>query len=179
VACSSGGALAIDYALKYPQKVDGLALVGAVVGGFSYSNHMRTRGGHIPESFENDLEENLYYATRDPYLIYEKNTGAKNTAVELLKAFPPRIHRRPNFVRPDIPPSKRLNEIEVPTLILVGEFDIPDVHAVSGALSNGIPNSRRLLIPASGHLIPMEQPAQFNQAVEDFIQATLFGSGSL
>jgi len=179
VACSSGGALAIDFTLTYPQKVDGLVLVGAVVGGFSYSDHMRTRGGHIPERFENDLEENLYYAIDDPYLIYEKNTGVKKAAVELLKAFPQRMLRRPNFVRPDIPPSKRLSEIEVPTLILVGEFDIPDVHAVSGALSNGIPNSRRLVIPASGHLIPMEQPDQFNQAVEDFIQASLFGSGNL
>ena len=149
------------------------------MGGFSYTSHMRTRGGHLPESFENDMEENLYYVRDDPYLIYEKNTGVKIAAVELLKAFPQRIHRRPNFVRPDIPPSQRLHEIKVPTLILIGEFDIPDVHAVSGALSNGIPNSRRYVIPASGHLIPMEQPAEFNQRVSAFLKATLSSSGSL
>jgi len=173
VACSSGGALAIDFTLECPEKVDALVLVGAVVGGFSYSSHMRTRGGHVPESFENDQEENLYYATDDPYLIYEQNTEAKKTAVDLLSAFPQRIQRRPNFVRPDIPPSQRLHEIEVPTLILVGEFDIPDVHAVSGALSNGIPDSRRIIIPESGHLIPMEQAALFNQTLLDFIRASL------
>jgi 3-oxoadipate enol-lactonase len=179
IACSSGGALAIDFTLEYPEKTEALVLVGAVVGGFSYTSHMRTRGGHLPESFENDMEENLYYVRDDPYLIYEKNTGVKIAAVELLKAFPQRIHRRPNFVRPDIPPSQRLHEIKVPTLILIGEFDIPDVHAVSGALSNGIPNSRRYVIPASGHLIPMEQPAEFNQRVSAFLKANLSFSGSL
>lgn len=176
VACSSGGALAIDFTLESPEKVDALVLVGAVVGGFSYSDHMRTRGGHIPESFENDMEENLYYVTDDPYLIYEQNTEARQTAVDLLTAFPHRIHRRPEFVRPDIPPSRRLNEVEVPTLILVGEFDIPDVHAVSGALSNGIPGSRRMIIPDSGHLIPMEQAALFNQTLLDFFRASLSSS---
>jgi pimeloyl-ACP methyl ester carboxylesterase len=148
--------------------------VGAVVGGFSYSSHMRNRGGHLPDSFENDLEESMYYATDDPYLIYDKNTDVKKAAVEMLTAFPHRIHRRPNFVRPDIPPSHRLHQIEVPTLILVGEFDIPDVHAVSGALSNGILNSRRVIIQGSGHLIPMEQSALFNQAMMDFLSEQSF-----
>ena len=179
IACSSGGALAIDFTLEYPEKVNALVLVGAVVGGFSYTDHMRTRGGHLPESFENDLEESLYYVTDDPYLIYDKNTEVKKAAVEMLRAFPRRIQRRPNFVRPDIPPSRRLNEIVVPTLILVGEYDIPDVHAVSGALSNGIPNSRRYVIQDAGHIIPMEQPAQFNQTIVDFIQANLSSSVSL
>ena len=39
IACSSGGALAIDFTLKYPNKVRSLVLVGAVVGGFSYTHH--------------------------------------------------------------------------------------------------------------------------------------------
>lgn len=170
IACSSGGALAIDFALDSPEKVNALVLVGAVVGGFSYTEHMRTRGGHLPEIFENDMEENLYYVTDDPYLIYHKNTEVKKAAVEMLTAYPHRIHRRAKFIRPDTPPSHRLNEIEIPTLILLGEFDIPDVHAVSGAISNGIANSKRSLIKDSGHLIPMEQAFQFNILVQEFLE---------
>ena len=44
---SSGGRLAIDFALTYPEKVEGLVLVGAVVSGFGYTSHMQTRGGHF------------------------------------------------------------------------------------------------------------------------------------
>ncbi|MCX6223167.1 MAG: alpha/beta hydrolase, partial [Bacteroidia bacterium] len=56
------------------------------------------------------------------------------------------------------------------TLILVGEFDIPDVHAHSGAINAGIKGSARIIIPKSGHLIPIEQPALFNEAVNDFLK---------
>ena len=44
---SSGGRLAIDFTLTYPEKVNGLVLVGAVVSGFGYTSHMNTRGGHF------------------------------------------------------------------------------------------------------------------------------------
>jgi pimeloyl-ACP methyl ester carboxylesterase len=171
VACSSGGALAIDFTIDYPYKVNGLVLVGAVVGGFSYTSHMLNRGGHLPESFENDHEESIYYVTDDPYAIYFKNTEAKRRALEMLENYPQRIYTHQIFTR-RVPPSYlRLNEIKVPTLILVGEFDIPDVHAHAGAINAGILQSRRLVIPNSGHLIPLEQPELFNKTVMDFINS--------
>lgn len=168
-ACSSGGALVIDFAIENPQKVNGLVLVGAVVGGFSYTSHMLNRGGHLPDSFENDFEESIYYATDDPYEIYFKNTYAKEKAVEMLKNYPQRIYNRQKYIRHETPTYRRLDEIEAPTLILVGEFDIPDVHAHAGAINAGIYESKRIVIPNSGHLIPLEQPALFNSTVKEFI----------
>jgi 3-oxoadipate enol-lactonase len=171
IACSSGGALAIDFALDYPTKVNGLVLVGAVVGGFSYTSHMLNRGGHLPDNFENDLEESIYYVTEDPYAIYYKNAEAKKRAVEIVKRYPQRVYTRQQFVRRVPPTYRRLDEIKVPTLILAGEFDIPDVHAHAGAINAGILQSRRLVIPNSGHLIPLEQPELFNKTVMDFINS--------
>jgi pimeloyl-ACP methyl ester carboxylesterase len=168
-ACSSGGALAIDFTLEYPQKVNGLILVGAVVGGFSYTSHMFDRGGHLPESFESDLEESIYYATEDPYEIYYKNTDAKKKALDMLENYPQRIYSRQQYIRREIPSYRRLNEIKAPTLILAGEFDIPDVHAHAGAINAGILQSRRLIVPGSGHLIPLEKPVLFNERVMEFI----------
>jgi hypothetical protein len=59
---------------------------------------------------------------------------------------------------------------EISTLILVGEYDIPDVHAHSGAINAGIKGSARKIIPNSGHLIPIEQPELFNEVVLDFLK---------
>jgi pimeloyl-ACP methyl ester carboxylesterase len=76
-------------------------------------------------------------------------------------------------VVPTQPPIKvavrSLSEIKVPALILVGEYDIPDVHAHAGVINAGIANSKREIIPRSGHLIPIEQPAIFNEAVMNFL----------
>ena len=170
VACSSGGALAIDFTLEHSEKVEALVLVGAIVGGFSYTRHMLTRGGHLPKNFKNDMEENLYYASEDPYVIYYKNIIAKEKAIELVKKYPSRVYNRPKVEHHDVPAYKRLDEIKVPAIIIVGEFDIPDVHAHAGVINAGIVNSRRYVIPNAGHLAPFEQPDVFNQIMLNFLR---------
>ena len=44
---SAGGALAIEFTLECPEKVNALVLTGAVVGGYGFSKHALTRGGQI------------------------------------------------------------------------------------------------------------------------------------
>jgi pimeloyl-ACP methyl ester carboxylesterase len=103
----------------------------------------------------------------DPYEIYSENIKAKEKVMTLLPYL-----ARDNKV-PTKPPVKIavkcLSEIKVPTLILVGEYDHPDVHAHAGVINAGIENSRREIIPKSGHLIPIEQPLLFNEVVMDFL----------
>lgn len=166
---SSGGRLAIDFTLTYPEKVKALVLVGAVVSGYGYSTHMNTRGGHFnPTVGSSDpVSISKYFIMDDPYEIYSGNKDAKIKVMKLL----------PYFGRDNLVPTKPaekiavryLSEIKVPTLILVGEYDIPDVHAHAGVINAGILNSKREIIPKSGHLIPVEQPALFNEAVINFL----------
>jgi pimeloyl-ACP methyl ester carboxylesterase len=165
---SSGGGLAINFALTYPEKVKGLVLVGAVVSGFGYTSHMTTRGGHMnPAEMSDPAKLIKYFIMDDPYEIYSGNIKAKEKVMTLLPLF-----GRDNTI-PTRPPAKIavkcLSEIKVPTLILVGEYDIPDVHAHAGAINAGIENSRREIIPKSGHLIPIEQPGLFNESVTGFL----------
>ena len=165
---SSGGRLAIDFALTYPWKVEGLVLVGAVVSGFGYTSHMQTRGGHFdPGKFTDPVKVNEYFIMDDPYEIYSENRSAKERVMKLLPDL-----ARENRV-PTQPASKvavrSLSDIKVPALILVGEFDIPDVHAHAGVINAGIADSKREIIPRSGHLIPIEQPVLFNEAIMNFL----------
>ena len=167
VGASSGGMFAINFTLQYPQKVSSLVLVGAVVGGLPYTKHFLTRGGHLPPDLIDLKKSDLYYINDDPYEIYSENKAAKEKALKLTMN-----HEITDRAPQSLPfkPYLRLNEIKVPALILVGEFDIPDVHAHAGAINAGIVNSRREIIPKSGHLIQMEQPEAFNQAVIRFLK---------
>jgi 3-oxoadipate enol-lactonase len=165
---SSGGRLAIDFTLTYPEKVNGLVLVGAVVSGFGYTSHMNTRGGHFdPQKISDPVKVNEYFIKDDPYEIYSENTAAKEKVMKLLPFL-----ARQNSV-PTQPAAKvavrSLSEIKVPALILIGEYDIPDVHAHAGVINAGITNSKREIIPRSGHLIPIEQPALFNESIIAFL----------
>jgi len=165
---SSGGRLAIDFTLTHPEKVTGLVLVGAVVSGFGYTSHMNTRGGHFdPQTITDPVKVNEYFVKDDPYESYSENTAAKEKVMKLL----PFLARQNNV--PTQPAAKvavrSLSEIKVPALIFIGEYDIPDVHAHAGVINAGIANSKREIIPRSGHLIPIEQPALFNEAIIAFL----------
>jgi len=168
IGMSSGGRLAIDFTLTYPEKVTGLVLVGAVVSGFGYTSHMDTRGGHFnPQKYSDPVKVHEYFIMDDPYEIYSENRAAKEKVMKLI----------PNLARQNVVPTqpagkvavRSLSEIKVPALILAGEYDIPDVHAHAGVINAGIANSKREIIPQSGHLIPIEQPALFNEAVMNFL----------
>jgi 3-oxoadipate enol-lactonase len=168
---SSGGGLAIDFTLKYPGKVSGLVLVGAVVGGYGYSAHMFNRGGHMnPAEVLADPQKTIhYFIWEDPYEMYSGNIAAKEKVGKILEGY---NHSYKDGLKqpPERLAVKFLSEIKVPTLILVGEFDIPDVHAHSGVIEYGIPGAKREIILKSGHLIPLEQPESFNESVLIFLK---------
>ncbi|MCU0459675.1 MAG: alpha/beta hydrolase [Bacteroidales bacterium] len=113
---SSGGRLAIDFTLTYPEKVNGLVLVGAVVSGFGYTSHMDNRGGHFdPKNYTDPVKLIEYFIMDDPYEIYAGNTEAKEKVMKLI----------PNLGRDNRVPTqpaakvaiKSLSEIRVPALI--------------------------------------------------------------
>ncbi len=177
---SGGGALAIDFTLKYPEKVSALVLAGAVVSGYTYSGHFLTRGGHIKSLADyRDPEKFIqYFGWDDPYEIYPENKEAKKRFFKLLKGNPQNVTGALGYYSkpPERPALPYLSEVKVPALILMGEFDIPEVHAHSGAIEAGIPNAKRVIISQSGHLIPFEQPKAFNAAVFKFLNSLEFFS---
>ena len=63
-----------------------------------------------------------------------------------------------------------MHEIRVPTLLLTGDADIPDVHAYAGAIQAGIYGSRRVVLSDAGHLMYLEKPEEFSSLVIGFIR---------
>ena len=178
IGMSSGGGCVIDFTLKFPGKVKSIILVGAVVGGYGYTSHMISRGGHLksPEAMADPAKAASYFVWEDPYEIYSENIVAKNKVAEILRR---NIHRPFNsqyYKPPDRIAARFLSEIQVPTLVLVGEYDIPDVHSHAGVIHFGILGARREVILNSGHLIPVEQPDEFNRAAFRFLRRNEFFS---
>ena len=69
----------------------------------------------------------------------------------------------------DPPAAKRLHEIKIPTLILIGDYDEITTQAMADKLATDIPAARKVVFHATAHMIPMEQPAKFNQLILEFL----------
>jgi 3-oxoadipate enol-lactonase len=169
---SMGGYVAIAYARKYPQTLRGLIL--------------------LDTKAEPDDAEGK--ANRDRMISIVNEKGVKPIADAMLgKLIPEEAARnRPQLVRQlrqmmeSTPPqaiagalaamrdrpdqTAALGSIAVPTLIVVGDQDAVTPPEVARQMQQKIPGSRLKLITASGHMSPMEQPAQVNAAMEQFLK---------
>ncbi|MCA1639792.1 MAG: alpha/beta hydrolase [Acidobacteria bacterium] len=65
---------------------------------------------------------------------------------------------------------ERLQEIQTPTLIIVGSRDTPDILKLVEQAATKIKNSKKVVIREAGHMVNMEKPEEFNQVVLDFLE---------
>ena len=167
---SGGGSIAIDFALTHPAVAKSLILIGPALSGFEFTDHMFYRGWRFTPG--DSTEDMIGFWYEDPWLIADENIKAKQVFREALKASPNNLDHYAVEVLDDYRAIERLSEIQAPTLIVIGESDIADNHAVAGILHFAIPNSQREIVTASGHLVYLEQPGQFAKLMRTFLEET-------
>jgi pimeloyl-ACP methyl ester carboxylesterase len=75
--------------------------------------------------------------------------------------------------RPDMTDAMR--HVAVPTLLVVGAEDQITPPACLEAAEAIIPRAKLLIVPAAGHLVPLEAPEVFNRALGEFLAESLRG----
>jgi pimeloyl-ACP methyl ester carboxylesterase/creatinine amidohydrolase/Fe(II)-dependent formamide hydrolase-like protein len=175
VGLSLGGRIAIDLAVTHPARVRSLTLAGPGLSGYE-----------PPGGTETDLRMwNIIKAARDEGP--EKATALwlsdpfMAPAMEQARLAPGlrRIAREnahcwlgnPLLQRPSKPPAAaRLGEIQIPTLLVIGDRDVPQIKATAETLEKGIKGSTKVMVAGAGHMVNMEKPAAFNEAVLSFLR---------
>lgn len=172
VGCSSGGALALDFAIAHPDRVSALVLEGSVLSGFPHSRHFYERGirNRAPLRTRQDAAGTVARWAKDPHIIDARNRAARARLLALLDRFPQSVTGAvPWSTRPEPDSRARLNEVAVPVRLIVGESDIADVHAHAGAIEGGIRGAERIVVPRAGHLVHLERPEAFVELVTAFL----------
>ncbi|MFI6865587.1 alpha/beta fold hydrolase [Nocardia sp. NPDC050406] len=173
IGCSFGGFLALRCALDHPELVSALVLLGPIVTGLPLSEHFLTRGGREVPGPHAAVERQIeFWSETDPWYVAPANTAARQRLREVLEASPNNLGpHEDGAVEPDRPALPRLGEIAVPTLLLVGEADHPDVHAHSGAIEAAIPGARRTVLSGCGHSPHLEVPDALDRVLREFLDA--------
>lgn len=172
VGCSAGSQLSLDFAVQYPDKVKELVLIGPVVRGLNMTRHFYTRGGRFNPSEYSDLSKlGRFFCLEDPYEVGPAHSEIRQKMLEWITEYPNNLE----FVKrnrlasvPEVPTIKRLPEVTCPVLLILGEYDMPDVHAHSGAIAAGVQNARREILSGAGHLAHIEEPEAVNKLILEF-----------
>jgi len=181
VGSSMGGWIALDFALRYPQRVRSMVVVPGGISGWEPPDWMMEGW----DAFEAALK-----------------SGDVDRAVDAIMAFPP---MRPLEARPALhkamasmirehrwdedwesvetdklepPAAQRLAEVSAPTLILSGSLDDGAFRELGDRMAREMPNAERLMIEGGSHSVHMELPDQFNRAATEFIRRAELARGS-
>jgi pimeloyl-ACP methyl ester carboxylesterase len=170
VGLSLGGAIAVDLALAQPDRVRSLVLVDALLLGRAPGRPVwpklvgLVKQGRLAEAKALWCEDDAELKQRAPH-AYEAMCAmvADYRCGHWAGTVTQRWHTE------EVVP--RLPGIDRPTLVLVGEHDVPGFHAMADAYAAGIPGARKQVVPGAGHLASMEQPAFVTAALRAFFPA--------
>ncbi len=170
---SRGGGFAYDLTLEHPEMVDALILVSA-----NLSMHVPAYSEMFARSTEAGKESGAAAAAEvwgnDPHQGPMRES-ARPRVLEILTDNMPRFryfdgHLPVERLRSsDIPRSQRLAEIQAPTLVISGKHDNAVARAHYQDWAAGISNARLVEFPDSAHLVNIDQVAEFNQTVLEFL----------
>jgi 3-oxoadipate enol-lactonase len=179
VACSFGGAVALDAALAHPDRVAALALFGSVVSGYRWTELNEVWNSVVGDVDEDDVA--ALAAAEVRFWVVGPERDPAGVDPELI-AFAEEMDRgalageatleRVDVRELDPPAIDRLADVAAPTLVTAGAADLGEIRRLADRLAAEIPGGRRHPdIPDAAHLAPLERPDPVAAALLDFLVA--------
>jgi pimeloyl-ACP methyl ester carboxylesterase len=176
VGHSAGSATSMAFAVHYPESTAGLILTGGggvsdfAPGGLAAQRAAFAERRRIARSYGVDSVFAQVGAgpahSRDSLTPEQKARTRRMLstyrATDLLHDTRPSGQTR-RVVLADLP------NVNVPTLLLVGERETPNVLERTKDMARRMPNARRIVLPGGGHLVNLSQAATYNEAVLRFL----------
>ncbi len=178
MGCSIGGMTCMDVTLDHPDRVDALIMVASGPTGLNLDVPPEPKFAEVEKAWNAqdfdrvvELETQIWIdgAKRTPDQIDPKvREHAKAMNLRAINHERKELGTR----RPPKSPSaaERLDELKLPVLIVYGDQDTPFTQAAAPYMEQHIRGAKRVLIPNTAHLPNMEQPAEFNRIVLDFLK---------
>jgi pimeloyl-ACP methyl ester carboxylesterase len=180
IGMSLGGSVAMEATIARPDLVSRLVLVGPGLRGFEMTDETKAgwaeeeaalERGDDEEAVEINMRMWVDGPSRSPEQVdpeLRRKVGEmQRRAIDIWRAADEEEGEHKPLVEDW---GDRLAEISVPTLILVGELDRPEMHEIADRLEAEIPNTRRETIVGTAHVPNMERPEEFDRLVLEFLE---------
>ncbi len=184
---SWGATLAVEYYRAHPQHVASLVLASGALNMPAFYAHVAQLMARLPEAEarairQQDLGQpydtaalqaaahdmNTRYMTRHP-VIAEMDTFDRSLNPAIGDHMNGSSALRPNGTLKDYDASPFLRQVRVPTLFIVGEYDIMDPETIR-AQAQLTPGARFVVIPGSAHNEQWDNPTANNEAIRAFLR---------
>lgn len=171
VGLSLGGMIAVDFALQFPRLTKAIVLAGTQIEGYPYKTF------RLETIFNKAKTKSIEYAKRKWFAHESFANARKNKPVS--ESIWQMIHFYSGWHWVDKPALSieepvawdNLENINVPALIICGDLDLTDFKEISAAAAFRIPDAKKVILPATGHISNMENPGGFNKELQNFLSS--------
>jgi 3-oxoadipate enol-lactonase len=180
VGASMGGLVALEVAIARPDLISSLILVCAALDDHDWSEPVErydeAEGAALTRGeLDVAIEANLRFWVDGPSRRADEVDSEVRARVATMqrRAFELQAEADPGADESSLvgDVGRRCAEIGVPTLVVIGELDIPDMHEIADRLATTVPRAERLTIGGAAHLPSLERPALFDDAALSFLAA--------
>ena len=164
-----GGTVALAFALAHPERIAKLVLSDAAAG-FPPEGRkaFAVMAEKVAESGLGSIAEIAAKRVFSPaYLAAHPEKIEERKAV--LLAIEPQAFQAACKILQEADLTPLLHRLQVPTLVLCGEFDQATPPALNKAIADKVKGARYVELPGCGHCPPLEQPEQFIAAIREFV----------
>jgi len=169
-----GGWIAAELAVRHPEKIRKLVLIGATglfVQGALIGDVFMNAQPEFGSSYAT-LREMLFSRADHPLALEFFPDGKGEIEDEVRRYQMLRLSSRIGFKPPyfyNHSLRNRLHRITSPTLVIWGEHDhmVPRKHGETYA--EGIPDTKLTIVPGAGHSVHVEKPEESAQLISDFL----------
>lgn len=172
VGLSMGGRIALRVAVREPARVRSLTLVDTALDGYAWSDDWLNRWRRMTQVSKqgDDAGARALWWQHPLFDPARERTDAADLLQTMIARYSGWHWRNQD---PDLGHSSsapRMSAISVPTLILVGERDLPDFQLIAQRAAAELPNATLREIAQAGHMANMEAPREFNELVLEHLQ---------
>jgi pimeloyl-ACP methyl ester carboxylesterase len=169
VGHSMGGAITQMLALRHPEAFKAITLVGT--GARLRVLPLVLEG--LQSNFKSTVEKITRFAfsqKASPVLI--------ERGIDYLMRCPPKVLHGDYLACDRFDLMDEIGKIELPALIMCGEDDVLTPVKYSEFLHSRIKDSTLRVLPAAGHMVMLESPEAFNDALRAFVAGPAASAGS-
>ncbi len=173
---SAGARTALNFAVAFPERLTALVLYGSgPPGGFQPMPSGPLPGARFGEIARTHGLDSLRKFVESTGLDWEppNNPGYRKRIDRMWARYDGRDLLNPRPPSGRVSPARMddLAKIRVPTLMIVGDHEIPLFRLVADTLARRIPNARQVVIADGGHGVHFAQPERFNAALLEFLSS--------
>ena len=168
VGLSLGGAVAMQLALAHPEAVRSLTLVNTFARLHTGSSGLSRRLVRLVFVALGRMDRVGQWVAAGLFPQPDQKL-LRQAAAERIASNPRRAYLRAIWAAARFDICDRLNELNIPTLVVAGELDKTVSMAAKRELADCIPGARLVVIPGSGHATPIDAAEEFNRTLLDFL----------